>query len=199
VRCSIVGRHTPRKRSTQYSRAFAIHHERSGILGRPVKPGDDVYKYCTLVPSRFPFQISNSHALTFPRRRASWAFSFSPLHEGRRSAERRALVTVGRSMFPALGKQRPRKRLPTLPRSVLRPWSVLPGTWQTPEEVLEHGVFAPLACPRPASSQWQTQLRAGRIPKASRLVLARHVPRRRISHRVAPPASSRSVPLPNAS
>src|SRR5882757_4496223 len=59
-------------------------------------------------------------------------------------------------MIPALGKQRPRKRLPTLPRSVLKPWSVLPGTWQAPEEVLEHGVFAPLACPRPASSQWQT-------------------------------------------
>src|SRR5712671_817615 len=59
-------------------------------------------------------------------------------------------------MIPALGKPEAAERLPTLPRGVLRPWSVLPGTWQTPEEVLEHGVLAPLACPRPASSQWQT-------------------------------------------
>ena len=39
-------------------------------------------------------QISNSQALSFSRRRASWAFSFSPLFEGRRSAERRTLVVT---------------------------------------------------------------------------------------------------------
>src|SRR4030088_746496 len=73
-------------------------------------------------------------------------------------------------MFPGLTENRgTRQRLSASRRGVLKPWSVLPGTWQTPEEALEHGVFAPLACPRPASSQWQTQLRAGRKPKASRL------------------------------
>src|SRR5882757_1283483 len=44
----------------------------------------------------FPFQISNSHAASFPRRRASWAFGLSPLFEGRWSAERRALVVQKR-------------------------------------------------------------------------------------------------------
>jgi hypothetical protein len=37
------------------------------------------------------FIDSNSHAASFPRRRASWAFSLSPLFEGRWSAEKRAL------------------------------------------------------------------------------------------------------------
>jgi hypothetical protein len=46
------------------------------------------------------FQISNSHAASFPRRRASWAFSLSPLEdEGRRNAERRTLVTAA-AYFP---------------------------------------------------------------------------------------------------
>jgi hypothetical protein len=103
-------------------------------------------------------------------------------------------------MFPGLTENRgTRQRLSASRRGVLKPWSVLPGTWQTPVEALEHGVFAPLACPRPASSQWQTQLRAGRKPRASRVRACEHVPRRRIDLRVAPPASSRSVPLPNAS
>jgi hypothetical protein len=64
---------------------------------------------------------SNSQTLAFSRRGASWAFSLSPLFEGRRNAERRASGNSGRSMFPALGKQRPRKRLPTFLRSVLSP------------------------------------------------------------------------------
>src|SRR5882757_583486 len=42
----------------------------------------------------FSIQISNSQALAFPRRRASWAFSLSPLFEGGRDAERRTLVTA---------------------------------------------------------------------------------------------------------
>src|SRR3979411_1720007 len=123
-----------------------------------------------------------------------------PRREKREAERRKAHLVTGRGLFPGLPRNRgTRQRLSASRRGVLKPWSVLPGTWQTPEEVLEHGDLAPLACPRPASSQWQTQLRAGRKPKASRLVLARHVPRRRISLRVAPPASSRSVPLQNAS
>jgi hypothetical protein len=35
--CFIPSRHTPRKRGTQYSRAFRFHHQRSG-MGRPVVP-----------------------------------------------------------------------------------------------------------------------------------------------------------------
>jgi hypothetical protein len=43
---------------------------------------------------------SNSQALASPRRRASWAFSLSPLDiEGRRDAERRTLVTAA-AYFP---------------------------------------------------------------------------------------------------
>jgi hypothetical protein len=42
---------------------------------------------------------SNSQASSFSRRRASWAFSFSPLFEGRRNAERRTLVTAA-AYFP---------------------------------------------------------------------------------------------------
>src|ERR1700716_198187 len=45
-------------------------------------------------------------------------------------------------MFPGLTENRgTRQRLSASRRGVLKPWSVLPGTWQTPEEVLEHGVF----------------------------------------------------------
>ena len=53
-------------------------------------------------------QISNSHAASFPRRRASWAFSLSPLFEGRWSAEKRALVVqkapFGRSIAGFMAK-----------------------------------------------------------------------------------------------
>src|SRR6266478_6329246 len=118
-----------------------------------------------------------------------------PRQEKREAERRKAHLGNGRGLFPGLPRNRgTRQRLSASRRGVLKPWSVLPGTWQTPEEVLEHGVFAPLACPRPASSQWQTQLRAGRKPKASRVRACEHVPRRRIDLRVAPPASSRSAP-----
>jgi hypothetical protein len=43
----------------------------------------------------FGFKISNSQPFSSSRRRASWSVSFSPLgFEGRRSAERRALVVT---------------------------------------------------------------------------------------------------------
>jgi hypothetical protein len=48
---------------------------------------------------KFRFDGSNSHASSFSRRRARWAFSFSPLFEGRRNAERRTLVTAA-AYFP---------------------------------------------------------------------------------------------------
>jgi len=34
-------RHHPRKRMIQYAAAFVFNRWRLGILGRPVKPGDD--------------------------------------------------------------------------------------------------------------------------------------------------------------
>src|ERR1700709_922639 len=42
-------------------------------------------------------------------------------------------------MIPALGNQRPRNAFRRSIRGVLKPWSVLPVTCQTPVEVLEHG------------------------------------------------------------
>src|SRR3979411_163414 len=93
-----------------------------------------------------------------------------PRREKREAERRKAHLGNGRGLFPGLPRNRgTRQRLSASRRGVLKPCSVLPGTWPTPVEVLEHGVFAPLACPRPASSQWQTQLRAGRKPRASRL------------------------------
>src|ERR1700710_1007529 len=80
-----------------------------------------------------------------------------PRREKREAERRKAHLGNGRGLFPGLpGNRGTRQRLSASRRSVLKPWSVLPGTWQTPERVLEHGDFAPLACPRPASSQWQT-------------------------------------------
>ncbi|TMJ50090.1 MAG: hypothetical protein E6G85_19310 [Alphaproteobacteria bacterium] len=34
-------RHHPRRRVIQYAAAFPLNHYRRGVLGRPVKPGDD--------------------------------------------------------------------------------------------------------------------------------------------------------------
>src|ERR1700760_1721602 len=80
-----------------------------------------------------------------------------PRQQEREAERRKAHLGNSRGLFPGSpGNRGTRQRLSTFRHGVLRPWSVLPGTWQTPVEVLEHGVFAPLACPRPASSQWQT-------------------------------------------
>jgi hypothetical protein len=35
------GCHHLRKRMIQYAAAFVLNHRRHGLLGRPVKPGDD--------------------------------------------------------------------------------------------------------------------------------------------------------------
>src|SRR3954453_4165 len=128
--------------------------------------------------------------------RVNGGFSEPPSKRKREAERRKAHLGNGRGLFPGLpGNRGTRQRLSASRRGVLKPWSVLPGTWQTPEEVLEHGVFAPLACPRPASSQWQTLLQGpDGNPGPPGLVLAKHAPRRRIDLRVAPPASSRSVP-----
>ena len=63
-----------------------------------VKPAYDA-EYVAASFQNFQFKISNSQALSFPRRRASWSFSLSPLLEGRRNAERRTLVTAA-ACFP---------------------------------------------------------------------------------------------------
>ena len=41
-RCSNINRHAPRKRGIQYAAASRSHRNFSGILDRPVKPGDDL-------------------------------------------------------------------------------------------------------------------------------------------------------------
>src|ERR1700693_6292611 len=61
LRCSIIGRHTPRTRSIQYAAAFRFHHQRPGILDRPVEPDDDDWmsirtpaaRYARVVPEPF--------------------------------------------------------------------------------------------------------------------------------------------------
>src|SRR5712671_1838312 len=116
-----------------------------------------------------------------------------PRRQKREAERRKAHLGNGRGLFPGLPRNRgTRQRLSASRRDVLRPWSVLPGTWQTPVEVLEHGDLAPLACPRPASSQWQTLFQGpDGNPEPPGNVLAKHAPRRRIAPRGAPPASSR--------
>src|ERR1700716_2625535 len=98
-------------------------------------------------------------------------------------------------MFPGLTENRgTRQRLSASRRSVLKPWSVLPGTWQTPEEVLEHGVCR--AARLSPSSQLTVADPYGPDgnPRPPGTALARHVPRRRIDLRVAPPASTSVTP-----
>ena len=41
MRFANVSRHPPRKRGIQYAAALRFRHGRTGILGRPVKPGGD--------------------------------------------------------------------------------------------------------------------------------------------------------------
>src|SRR5258708_34323876 len=41
MECSSLSRHAPRKRGIQYAGKSAIEPKGRGILGRPVKPGDD--------------------------------------------------------------------------------------------------------------------------------------------------------------
>jgi hypothetical protein len=131
-----------------------------------------------------------------PRELGFWFISPFGGETGRRKAH----LGNSRGLLPGLPENRgTRQRLSASRRGVLKPWSVLPGTWQTPVEVLEHGDLAPLACPRPASSQWQTQLRAGRKPRASRLRACEARPQAPHQPSGCPPASFRSAPLPNAS
>jgi hypothetical protein len=68
------------------------------VMDTRVKPAYDA-AYVAASCENFRIQISNSHGSSFPRRRASWAFSLSPLFEGRRDAERRTLVTAA-AYFP---------------------------------------------------------------------------------------------------
>src|SRR5258708_5690282 len=89
-----------------------------------VKPAYDA-AYVAASCENFRIQISNSHGSSFPRRRASWAFSFLPSTLRGDGPPKGAPEVNGRSMFPALGKQRhtatplsvPPRRLKTLVRS----------------------------------------------------------------------------------
>jgi hypothetical protein len=114
-----------------------------------------------------------------------------PKSEGRRSADRR-IVNKPRLVSRIAGKQHhtatpfgaPSRRLKTLVRSS--------------GDVATLGDFAPHACPRPASSQWQSPVVGpDGNPGPPEPVLARHNLRRRIRPAwVTPPRpSSRSVPL----
>ncbi len=109
---------------------------------------------------RFEFQTA-----TRPRSRAAARGGLLvclPFCEGKRSAERR-IVNKPRLVSRIAGKQHHTATPPGAP----------PRRLKTPVrssgDVATLGDFAPHACPRPASSQWQTPyVRAGRKPGASR-------------------------------
>ena len=83
-----------------------------------------------------------------------------PFCEGRRSAERR--IVTRRGVSPGSpGNRGTRQRLPALRRGVLKPWSVLPGTWLD-------GDFAPPPVPVQPRTVADPYSGAGRKPRASR-------------------------------
>ena len=57
--------HPPRKRGIQYAAALRLIPDVSGILGRPVKPGDDSCVAAPRRPLRFLIHFSNSHGHDF--------------------------------------------------------------------------------------------------------------------------------------
>jgi hypothetical protein len=79
---------------------------------------------CVGALPNFPIQISNSQAFAFSRRRASWAFSRSPLDiEGRRNAERRALGLSAAAYFPDCRETEAAETPLSVPsQRLLRPW-----------------------------------------------------------------------------
>ncbi len=114
----------------------------------------------------FAIQISNSQALASSRRRASWAFSCSPLFEGRRNAERRALVLSAAAYFPDCRETEATETpLSVPPRRLLRPWDLLPGTGARSSPSRQ--VSPPFTCPvQPLKAAPRSG--PGRLPKASR-------------------------------
>jgi hypothetical protein len=109
------------------------------------------------------FVDSNSHGFSFPRRRASWAFSFSPPFEGRWSAERRALVV----------QKAPFGRSIAATSSSLGP--VLPGAGAS-KLAIQVGFRPPFACPvQPLKAA--PRIGHGRLPKAPRVCVCETQPR----------------------
>ena len=122
---------------------------------------------------RFKFQTAKR-----PRSRATargGLLVFSPrTSEGRRSAERR--IATSRGLSPGSpGDSNTRQRLSALRRGVLKPWSVLPGTWQ-PSAISRR---SPVPV-QPAHSGRPLLSGPDGHPGPPESVLARHVPRRRI-------------------
>jgi hypothetical protein len=119
---------------------------------------------CLSTPcENFRIRISNSQALSSSRRRASWAFSLSPLDiEGRRNAERRTLVTAAAYFLD-------RQETEAHGNAFRRPAAAFFKTSVRSSGDLAPGDFAPLACPRPATSVADPCSGAGRKPKASRV------------------------------
>jgi len=135
----------------------------------------DVARSCASI---FPIRISNSQALAFPRRRASWLLSFSPLDiEGRRDAERR---TLG---------QRPQlaSRIAEKQRHTATPLSVPPRRSSSLGPLFEGTAGKPTARRSRRISRRHLHLAqpsrgrphsgAGRDPKASRVCVCETQPR----------------------
>src|SRR3984885_14731336 len=92
------------------------------VMDTRVKPAYDA-EYVAASYENFSIQISNSQAFSSSRRRASWAFSLSPLPEGRRNAERRALGNSAAACFPDCRETEATETPLSVPsRRLLRPW-----------------------------------------------------------------------------
>ena len=139
--------------------------------------------------------ISNSHfkqpracVLAWPTR-GELLFSFPLDIKGKRSAERR--IVTSRGVSPGSpGNRGTRQRLAALRRGVLKPRSVLPGTWLG-------GDFAPPPVPVQPRQRQSPVVGPDGNPRPPESVGANHSRRRRIRPAwVTPPGPSfRSVPL----
>jgi len=154
---------TQRSAKRRAARAGAVQAPVSGTI--PVLGSSTS---CCIAPGKRGMQnhqikISNSQALASSPPPAELGFLVD-LPFLRETGRRKAHLGNGRACFPDCRKKQRHTATPLSvpPRASLRPWSVLPGT-------LAPGDFSALACPRPASSQWQNLSAGTGKPRASRV------------------------------
>ena len=112
--------------------------------------------------SAIPIHISNSYASAFPRLHEPEPCC-GPTPKVRGGGTPKGAPLTRRGVFPGSpGNRGTRQRLPALRRGVLKPWSVLPGTWLD-------GDFAPPPVPVQPASVAEPRSGPGRKPRASRV------------------------------
>src|SRR5437868_10926176 len=162
----------PAKAGTQYSRVprckSNAHRKHSGILGRPVEPGDDRFVCDSVIRASFQAAVIAARKLLYVcgRFRALALLK----REGGGSAERR-VVNKPRLVFRIAGRQ----------VHTATPLGAPPRRLKTPVRssgnVATLGDFAPPACPRPAALAAEPRSGPGRKPEASRVRGATLAPR----------------------